>query len=148
MSIKIKYVLILLLISVSSLGFYFFDKTGHKQYPTFSTNIKHVGTPLTEDEQKLFNKIVSENKKFISKLSAEDKILFDNIEEKVKEEIKKNSNVKINYKNFCSKDEYKIVSTVRKYKKGMKANTDKKLFSSMIKKLDYQQIAELMLYIK
>jgi hypothetical protein len=147
MSIKIKYSLILLLIALGSIGFYFFGKPT-KQHPTFSVNIKHVGETLSEEEQKLFNTIIAENKKFVSGLNSEQKSLLNSIENKVKNAIAKDSKVKINYKKLCDKNEYEVISAIRKYKKEMKAKTDKKIFKSMIKKLDRDQLMELMLYAK
>lgn len=147
MSTKIKYSLILLLVALGSAGFYFFGKPA-KQHPTFSVNIKHVGETLSEEEQKLFNTIIAENKKFISGLNQNQKSLLGNIENKVKNAIAKNPKVKINYKKLCDKDEYEVISAIRKYKKEMKAKTDKKIFRGMIKKLDRDQVMELMLYAK
>ncbi len=71
-----------------------------------------------------------------------------NIENKVKNAIAKDPKVKINYKKLCDKDEYEVISAIRKYKKEMKAKTDKKIFRGMIKKLDRDQVMELMLYAK
>ena len=147
MSTKIKYALILLLVAIGSAGFYFFGKPT-KQYPTFSVSAKYVGEALNDDEQKLFNKILTENKKFILALSTEQKSLLESIENKVKNAIAKDYKVKINYKKLCDKDEYEVVSAVRKYKKEMKIKTDKKIFRGMIKKLDRDQVMEVMLYIK
>ena len=147
MSTKIKYSLILLLVALGSAGFYFFGKPV-KQHPTFSVNNKHVGETLSEEEQKLFNTIIAENKKFISGLNPDKKSLLGNIENKVKNAIAKDPKVKINYKKLCDKDEYEVISAIRKYKKEMKAKTDKKIFRGMIKKLDRDQVMELMLYAK
>ncbi len=150
MSLKIKYSFILLLIAVLSVGFYFNTKKKHKEYPTFSVNIKHVGDALLPDEQKLFDQITDDNKHFISSLSPENKILFDSIEKKVKDSVITNPRLRINYKKFLDKEEYEIVKLVRKHKKQMreKHKTDKKTFAQMMKKLTQEQSMQIMMYIK
>ena len=150
MTQKFKYsVLAGLLCIIFASGIYFFLPK-QRNYPTFSVNQKFVGQALTNEEQHLFNKISEHNNQFLGTLDATEIDLFNSIKNKVISVVNKNPKIKIKYKKLLTKDEQKIVTLVRKYRKEIKKNNpvDKKIYASMMKKLTSDQSMELYLYIK
>lgn len=148
-SIRFCVLGLLLCIGIGS-GLCVFLGQNHHQRPTFPVDIKFTGQPLDVDEKKLFDKISSDNTKFIASLSTDDKALLSSISNKVKKAVKKNPKIKIKYKDLLTKDENKVVHLVRKDRKERrdKSPIDKKLYSHMIKKLNQEQVMALLLYIR
>lgn len=136
----------------AGIKFYEINKVGYivkKSKPTFAVNINLVGKPLTEEESATYKAYMDDNTKFINNMNFVEREIYDNMIERIRNQVKNNPDATISYRRTSmTENEFEMLSMIRDHNIEVQDKLGKKNVINVVKKLTAEQQVELFMGIK